>query len=245
MNGLSKDSAIIKLQKVSKTIRKKTLLHPLTYEVKRGNILALCGGNGAGKSTLIRLITGLLKPTSGQIKFNITPDDKSKKAVVHRMGYMPDNFNFQPNLTAKEIIRFYAAIKGVAKQAYEQVLKDVGLLEKQDVKVGTFSKGMAQRLLFAQALLAQPPLLILDEPTNGLDPYWNEQFCQTLLAAKQKEQTVIFSTHDLYIAEKVADGVIFMHDGQVISQFNMADNSESNLNELYRDAYFKKVKNSR
>lgn len=230
---MSTENVIINLEHVSKTIKGKTTLHPLTYQIKQGKILALCGGNGAGKSTLIRMITGLVKPTTGKVRFKLTDYHKC------RIGYMPDHFTFQPSLTAQEIIRYYGKIKRVNNHRYEEVLDKVGLLAKQDMKVGTYSKGMAQRLLLAQSLLDEPRILILDEPTNGLDPYWIEQFSQILLNGKGKGQTIIFSTHDLHIAEKVADEVIFLRDGKITSQGPIENYQTEGLHETFQKIYYR------
>lgn len=150
----------------------------------------------ARKSTLIRLITGILKPTTGHVRINQLDRNKYKKRFSEQFGYMPDNF--QSSITTKEKISFYAQIKNISKQRYAEVLREVGLLDKLNVKVGNFSKGMNQRLLLAQALLAKPSVLILDEPTNGLDPYWIKQFANLMLHAK-KENTQLFSSLITYI----------------------------------------------
>src|SRR5699024_10864175 len=130
---------------------------------------ALCGGNGAGKSTLRRLITGLLKPTTGHVTINGKTRKSNKRDFSKEFGYMPDDFKFQTSMTAKETIQFYAQIKNIDKKRYKEIMQEVGLLDKLNVKVGKFSKGMKQRLLLAQALLSNPNILILDEPTNGLE----------------------------------------------------------------------------
>lgn len=232
------NNIMLEINNVSKKIKKKTLLYPINYTLNKGKILALCGGNGAGKSTLIRLITRIHKPSTGKVIMNQYNENKHNKPDVKPFGYMPDNFTFQHSLTAKEIMSFYARIKNISKQKYEEVLHEVGLLDKQNVKVGTFSKGMAQRLLLGQALLNEPSLLILDEPTNGLDPYWIQQFCKLLLKAKKNGQTVIFSTHDLHVAEKIADEVIFLHNGRVMSKGPISKYREMGLYETFQQIYF-------
>src|SRR5699024_11479796 len=108
----------------------------------------------------------------------------------------------------------------------KDVLQSVGLSEHQEKLMGAFAKGLRQRMLLAQALLTKPPLLILDEPTNGLDPYWVQTFRKMMIQAKQTGQSVIFSTHDLQVAEESADEVIFLHNGEVLSK----DTTENNQN---------------
>src|SRR5699024_6539092 len=177
---------------------------------------------------------------------------QDKQAFAHQFGYMPDDFQFQETLSARETIHFYARLKNVDKKRTKDVLQSVGLTEHQDKLMGAFSKGMRQRMLLAeaatltvlaqvafavslllmeassigmrqrmllaQALLTKPPLLILDEPTNGLDPYWVQTFSKMMIQAKQTGQSVIFSTHDLQVAEEIADEVIFLHNGEVLSK---------------------------
>ncbi len=235
---MNQSNIMVDIQGLSKAVKKKNLLSPLDYQLSKGKILALCGGNGAGKSTLIRLITGIMKPTTGHVSINQLEKGKDNKCFSEQFGYMPDHFYFQRSMTAKETIRFYAQIKNISKRRYEEVLKDVGLLDELNVKVGNFSKGMNQRLLLAQALLAEPSTLILDEPTNGLDPYWIKQFCELMLQAKENGQTIIFSTHDLHIAEQIADEVMFLRNGEVISKGPISNYHEAGLYQTFQQLYF-------
>lgn len=215
--SMDQNNVAVTIENLSKVVKSKRLLKPLNYELLHGKILALCGGNGAGKSTLIRLITGLFKPTTGHVMMNGFHHRKDKRQYLKQFGYMPDHFEFQKSITAKETIHFYADIKNISEEKYSETLKEVGLLDKLNEKVGSFSKGMNQRLLLAQALMAEPDILILDEPTNGLDPYWIQQFSQLMINAKNNGQTIIFSTHDLHVAEQIADEVMFLSEGENIS----------------------------
>ncbi len=229
----------IKIDHISRTVKKQTLLEPISHTLESGQILALCGGNGAGKSTLIRLITGLTKPSTGQVTINGLSKAKNEKEFLTHIGYMPDDFQFQKAISAKETLTFYAKLKKIGTKRIEEVFKIVGLADKQNKKVGTFSKGMKQRLLLAQALLANPNILILDEPTNGLDPFWVKELSKLMLEAKEKGQAIIFSTHDLHLAEEVADEVIFLSDGKVISKGPVSDYAEAGLYETFQRLYFK------
>lgn len=231
----------LEIQQLSKKVKGKKLLSSLDHQLSNGKILALCGGNGAGKSTLIRLITGLIKPTTGHVTMNGLSRKDNRKAFSKQFGYMPDDFQFQKSMTAKETIHFYSKIKNINRTRYKETLNRVGLIDKLDEKVGHFSKGMNQRLLLAQALMAYPSLLILDEPTNGLDPYWVQQFCDIMLEAKEKGQTVIFSTHDLNVAEKIADEVMFLSHGEVISKGSINQYAGAGLYETFQQLYFKSI----
>ncbi|HLS65905.1 MAG TPA: ABC transporter ATP-binding protein [Pseudogracilibacillus sp.] len=240
---MEQNNVAVKISQLSKTIKHKQLLKPLNYQLSKSKILALCGGNGAGKSTLIRLIIGLTKATTGSVTVNGLSKRKNKEQFLKQIGYMPDNFHFQKSMTTKETIKFYARIKKVSEASYKEVLKTVGLFDRMNEKVGNFSKGMTQRLLLAQALLSEPSLLVLDEPTNGLDPYWIKQFCKLLIKAKENQQTVIFSTHDLHVAEKIADEVIFLHDGKVMSKGPINNYQKDGLYETFQQIYFDSLHN--
>lgn len=235
---MAQNNLAVDIKHLSKSIKKKQLIMPLDYQLSSGKILALCGGNGAGKSTLIRLITGLMKPTTGQVTINGFTRKEDNKQFLKQFGYMPDEFQFQKSMTTKETMNFYSKIKNISKTRYEEVLVEVGLHHRLNEKVGNFSKGMNQRLLLAQALLANPRLLILDEPTNGLDPYWVNQFCELMINAKEKGQTIIFSTHDLHVAEKVADEVMFLGNGKVMSKGPVNQYQDVSLYEAFQQLYF-------
>jgi ABC-type multidrug transport system ATPase subunit len=238
---MAENNKAVEIHQLSKNMKKKPLLKPLHYSLPKGKILALCGGNGAGKSTLIRLITGLIRPTTGYVKINGLTRKENKHDFTKQFGYMPDDFTFQKSMTTKETIRFYARMNHIKKKRYEEVLEEVGLLDRLNEKVGHFSKGMNQRLLLAQALLANPNLLILDEPTNGLDPYWVQQFCDLMVRAKDNGQTIIFSTHDLHVAERIADEVMFLKDGEMIHNGAIHQYLDIGLYETFQQLYFKSV----
>ncbi|WP_245864427.1 heme ABC exporter ATP-binding protein CcmA [Paenibacillus donghaensis] len=210
------DSPFVRVHEVSKVIKKQSLVEGISFEVAPGHVLALCGGNGAGKSTVLRMLAGILQPTIGEITVNQLRWSKDRKAYSKQLGYMPDDYQFSQGLTAEEALTFWAALRKVPgrKNRVEEVLTQVGLEDKRKVIVNTFSKGMRQRLLLAQALLAEPPLLIMDEPTNGLDPFWMNEFVKQLQQIKAAGQTVVFSTHQLEVAENTADQIVFLSHGR-------------------------------
>lgn len=238
---MERSNVALEINNLSKNIKKRNVLLPLDYQLKKGKILALCGGNGAGKSTLIRLIIGLIKPTTGHVTINGLHRKKDNQQFLNEFGYMPDDFQFQKSMTTKETMNFYARIKNISKSKYETTLNQVGLLDKLNEKVGNFSKGMNQRLLLAQAILANPNVLILDEPTNGLDPYWVQQFSNLMVKARDKGQTVIFSTHDLHVAENIADEVMFLSDGEVISKGPVDQYIDVGLYQTFEQLYVKTI----
>lgn len=218
---------VLTLQDVRKTIKRRTIVDGVNMTVKRGNVLALCGGNGAGKSTILRMIVGVLKPSGGSICVNGYRWADDRKAYSAQLGYMPDDYLFGQGLTAGETLSFWASLRKVSKRRTEETLAAVGLADVRNEQVRSFSKGMRQRLLFAQALLAEPPLLVMDEPTNGLDPFWMHSFVQLVQQLKSQGQAVVFSTHQLQIAEAVADDVVFLDRGRIVCEGKTAELKQS------------------
>lgn len=210
-------ASFVQVNEISKVMERKTILNHVSLNIDRGQIVALCGGNGAGKSTLLRLIAGVNQPTSGSITIGDWSWRTNRQRYAEQIGYMPDDFLFTTKLTAQETLTFWAKLRGVSQERVAEVLQLVGLFDKRDQLVPSFSKGMRQRLLFGQALLAEPALLILDEPTNGLDPYWMQTFEHLVQAVRENGQTVLFSTHQIPIAERVADQVLYMQDGSLLT----------------------------
>ncbi len=203
------------LQNVRKVYGKQTILERIDLQLQPGQALALCGGNGAGKSTLLRLIAGIEQPTSGTIRVNGLTWRGDRRRYAERIGFMPDDYRFGHGLSALETLSFWASLRKVGRARTVELLDIVGLSEVKHKLVSSFSKGMRQRLLFAQALLAMPTLLLLDEPTNGLDPYWMNTFVELVEKVTQEGLSVIFSTHQLDIADAAADRLVFLKDGRI------------------------------
>lgn len=209
---------LVVVSKINKSIKGQRLVEDISFELGAGQIVGLCGGNGAGKSTVLRMVAGILQPTSGDIRVNGLAWKKERKRFSEQIGYMPDDFQFPQGMTAAEMLSFWAGLRKLPAANVQEVLALVGLEDKRHKAVGTFSKGMRQRVLFAQAILAKPPLLIMDEPTNGMDPYWIGEFMELLKQMKRQGQTVLFSTHQLEIAEELADYVLFLNSGRVCGE---------------------------
>ncbi|TCZ70219.1 ABC transporter ATP-binding protein [Paenibacillus albiflavus] len=219
---------MIDMQGVSQKIGKQLIVEPFDYKLEQGQVLALCGGNGAGKSTIIRMLVGISQPTTGTVEVGGVKWKQDRKRYAENIGYMPDDFNFGATLTAWETIRFYAQLKGIKDARALETLELVDLAEVRHKKVAAFSKGMRQRLLFAQALLAKPALLVMDEPTNGLDPYWTATFAQLVLQLKAEGHTIVFSTHQLDVAAEAADEAIFLNHGRILSQGRVSEYRQAN-----------------
>ena len=197
---------MIQVEQVTKSFKGDRGIFDVSFTLKPGHITALVGSNGAGKSTIINILTNLLKPDSGEIKRQSTD-----------VRYMPDDIDFPDTLTAEEIIRFLGGLKKVPETRQAELLEKVGLSEAKKLKVGQFSKGMRQRLNLAQSLMGDSELYILDEPTNGLDPYWIAYLKTMLKEERANGQIVLFSTHLLSLAEEIADQVILIHDGRILA----------------------------
>lgn len=208
------DEPLMIAEGIGKKIGARTLVEPIDLRIDKGEALALCGGNGAGKSTILRMISGIARPSSGSIRVGGWTWSGNRQAFAKQIGYMPDDYAFSQIMTAMEALSFWAELRGVSKARVLETLDVVGLKEKRNDNVQTFSKGMRQRLLFAQAILAKPPLLLLDEPTNGLDPYWMDEFAAKIRELKREGHAVILSTHQLTVADAIADAVVFLNEGR-------------------------------
>lgn len=220
-------SMIVEGKNLVKKYSKEQGLLDVSFTLQEGRIIALAGGNGAGKSTLIRLLIGEEKPNSGELHW----------AKERSIRYMPDDVNFPPTLRAIEILQLLAGLKKISSEEIEKVLKRVGLWEYRKQRVRQFSKGMRQRLNLAQALLGHEQLLILDEPTNGLDIRWIAELKNILQEQKDAGKTILFSTHLLSFAEELADDVLMLHEGKVLKQGNiqtvLKESKTMHLEELF------------
>ncbi|WP_366296096.1 ABC transporter ATP-binding protein [Paenibacillus sp. AN1007] len=208
----------VSVNELGKRIKNQTIVDDITFRLGSGHVLAVCGGNGAGKSTLLSMLAGILKPTSGEIMVNNVSWSQDRKQYANQIGYMPDDYQFSQGLTAEEALLFWASLRKLPRERVREVLVMVGLDQQKHKRVTTFSKGMRQRVLFAQAMLARPALLIMDEPTNGLDPFWMQEFVHLLRDIKQEGHMVVFSTHQLEVANDIADQVLFMNQGRNVGE---------------------------
>jgi ABC-2 type transport system ATP-binding protein len=187
----------------------------LTFEP---GIVGLLGPNGAGKSTLMRLITSILEPTEGTVYWNGTDTIENPQAIRSAVGYLPQSFGVYPNLTAREFLSYLASIRGVgdAKARIDDLLDLVNLSQDRDRRLGDFSGGMRQRVGIAQALLAEPDLLVVDEPTVGLDPEERVRF-RNILADLADQRIIILSTHVVSDIEATASDIALLNDGKILA----------------------------
>lgn len=208
----------LQLQDLCKQYGTKCAVNHINANLAPG-VYGLLGANGAGKTTLMRMICGVLKPTSGSIRLNGKTIGELGEQYYSHLGYMPQDFGFYPDFTAGEFMLYMAAVKGLdaktAKKRTEQLLHMVNLQEVANKKIKSFSGGMKQRLGIAQAELNHPSILILDEPTAGLDPKERVRF-RNLISDFAKEKIVILSTHIVSDVSYISDYILMMKSGQFL-----------------------------
>ena len=220
-------NSIVKLNSVTKCYGDFTALDQVNLELKQGEILGLLGHNGAGKTTTMKLILGVISASQGEVSlFSESPTGAHADRLRRNMGYLPENVSFYPQLTGREVLRYFAQLKGVATTEPQALLERVGLQQAADKKVKTYSKGMRQRLGLAQALLGQPRLLLFDEPTAGLDPAAVLDFYNMLDELSQQGSTVLISSHVLPGIEKHIDRAAILGNGKLIACGSLAELSD-------------------
>lgn len=208
----------LELKNITKKYSKKTALSDVSLNLKNG-VYALLGPNGAGKTTLINIITGLLMPTSGTVLFNGTAIGKNMQEYINKIGYLPQYPQFYKNFRADEFLRYMAVMKGIEKKRIDslvnELIEKVNLTNDSHRYIGQYSGGMRQRLGIAQALLNNPEILILDEPTAGLDPKERIRF-RNLISQLSENRIVILATHIVSDVESIAKEVILLKNGEVL-----------------------------
>ena len=200
-------------------------LGPLSLEVEPGEIFGYLGPNGAGKTTSIKLAMGIIRADSGEIRF--FGREGRGTQLRHRIGFLPERPYFYQHLTAFELLDFYGELFGISRRVRRgramDLLEMTGLAEFADTRLAKFSKGMLQRAGFAQALINEPEVVILDEPLSGLDPTGRRQIRDLIVALRSSGKTVFFSSHILQDVEMICDRVGILLDGQLLRAASMAE----------------------
>jgi Cu-processing system ATP-binding protein len=206
---------------VTKRYGTATVVNGLRASIGQGEVTGLLGHNGAGKTTLIKLVLGLIRPTAGSISVFGRP--AGSREVRARIGYLPENVAFYGNLTGREVLEYFARLKNAPHEDCTTLLERVGLEAAAGRAVRTYSKGMRQRLGLAQALLGSPELLVMDEPTTGLDPMASQQFFGLIGELKAQGRTVVISSHLLGELEPHIDNALILREGRLVAQGTLAD----------------------
>jgi len=233
---------MIDVKGLVKTYGAKRAVDGVSFSVKRGEILGFLGPNGAGKSTTMKMITGFLRPDSGTAIVDGIDVSKDPVAVKSRLGYLPENAPAYPEMTVAEFLGFIAEVRGFreAPARKAQVERAITLTHLESVRsqtIETLSKGSKQRVGFAQALLHNPPVLILDEPTDGLDPNQKNEV-RLIIKNMAAEKAVILSTHILEEVEAICTRVIIISRGKIVADETpkqlLARKAGARMDEIFR-----------
>lgn len=200
----------IQVQKLRKSYKDREVLKNISFEIKEGSICGLLGINGAGKSTIMKIIFGLENADSGAVIFN-----GGKNAGIYEIGALIETPAIYMNLSAFDNLKTRALLYDISDERINEVLNLIGLSNTGKKKAGSFSLGMKQRLGLGMAIITSPDLLILDEPTNGLDPDGIKELLNLMISLKKSGMTILLSSHQLYEVSKVADKIVILHDGQI------------------------------
>jgi ABC-2 type transport system ATP-binding protein len=226
----------LKIDRLTKQYKNKIAVDRLSFTLRQG-VTGLLGANGAGKTTLMRMLCGILTPSSGEITYDgVSVTEESYRNIL---GYLPQEFGYYPEFTGQDFLVYFGALKGLERRAAhtraDELLSLVGLSQVGRKKIKTYSGGMKQRLGIAQALINRPEVLILDEPTAGLDPKERVRF-RNLIEAIGQNSIVLLSTHIISDIENIADRVIMMKSGQIVWSGDCRDEN-GDLEALYLEKF--------
>jgi len=214
---------------LSKQYGKKTAVSNVSFSVEKGQIYGFLGPNGAGKSTIIKMLTGLVFPTSGE--GTVLGKPLGNVDARKKMGYLPELFRFQEWMTAEDLLNFQSGLYSLKKspERNKRILTRVGLAGQEKYKIGSYSKGMQQRIGIACALLCEPELLLLDEPTSALDPVGRKDVRDMIVSLKNEGVTVFLNSHLLSEVEAVCDTITIINNGVLVKSGDMKELLEEKL----------------
>jgi len=221
-------SVVIETRDLTKRFKDVLAVNSLSMSVRKGEIYGFLGPNGAGKSTTIKMIMGLFHPTSGEALINGRPVSAGGVDLRKDIGFLPERISFYDNLTPTQTLDFFCELRGADKGIVPSLLKDVGLEGAAGRKVGTFSKGMTQLLGVAQAMIGNPSIYIMDEPTGGLDARWVKMVRDKLKALNEQGATIIFSSHILSEVQALCHRVAIIDKGSLVAE-DTIDNISGHL----------------
>lgn len=208
-------TAAVQIDHVTKTFGQQRAVDDLSLAVPTGTIYGFIGPNGSGKTTTLRMIMRILHPDEGQIQ---VLGEHHLSAATDRVGYLPEERGLYKQMSVRDVLRFYAALKGVydSRELIASWLERMGLAAHAHKKVQALSKGMSQKVQFIATVIARPDLVLLDEPFSGLDPVNGEVIRAAILDLRNQGTTVIFSTHDMAVAEKMCDFIFMIYKGRKV-----------------------------
>jgi ABC-2 type transport system ATP-binding protein len=217
---------MLEIEHLTRRYGAMTAVDDVSFSVARGEVVGLLGHNGAGKSTVMKMLTGYLEPTSGRIRIGELEMGRDTRAIQSRIGYLPENCPVWPEMTVVEFLEYQAALHGLAparrSAAIAAAIKRTALKDKAGAPIQTLSRGYRQRVGVAQAILHEPDIVILDEPTNGLDPTQILQM-RVLIRELALRATVIVSTHILQEVQAVCERVVILRSGRKVVDTRLAD----------------------
>lgn len=216
----------IAVKNITKLYGEQKALDNVSFSIEKGEIVGFLGPNGAGKSTMMKIITGYINASEGEVFVNNFDVSTHKLELQKSIGYLPENNPLYLDMYVKEYLQFNASVHKIQKSAIEEVIVKVGLTPEAHKKINQLSKGYRQRVGLAAALLHNPEVLILDEPTTGLDPNQLAEI-RSLIKEVGKDKTVLFSTHILQEVEAVCDRVILIHNGRIIADKKLKEFTEN------------------
>lgn len=209
------------VENLNKSYQSKKAVDHLSFAVTKGEIIGLLGPNGAGKSTTIKILSTVLKPDSGKVVIAGHQLQSEKKQIKKLLGVVPQDLAIYEEISAEKNVRFFASLYGAAgaclNEQVSMALKTVGLYERRKDKPKIFSGGMKRRLNIACAIAHQPDIIIMDEPTVGIDPQSRNHILESILSLRERGATIIYSTHYMEEAEAIADRILILNDGTVIA----------------------------
>ena len=243
---------ILNIDKLTKRFGLLTAVKDLSFDIQKGNVYGILGPNGSGKSTTLGMVLNVVNKTSGNFQWFDGKTDTHE--ALKKVGAIIERPNFYPYMTAKQNLKLVCKIKDISPDKIEEKLEVVGLLERKDSKFNTFSLGMKQRLAIASALLNDPEILILDEPTNGLDPQGIHQVREIIKKIAAGGTTILLASHLLDEVEKVCSHVVILRKGEKLYSGTVdemhashgffelkADNDQALMNFLEKDPAFQKI----
>lgn len=245
---------LIEVRHLEKSYLKKQVIHNISFSIKKGEILCLLGPNGAAKSTTINILCGALSYDQGEILYHEEKIEKNLSNYKEKLGIVPQELALYEDLSAENNIQFFASLYGLKgkklKDGVDFALKSVGLMEHRKEKVETFSGGMKRRLNIACAIAHEPELLIMDEPTVGIDPQSRNHILEAIQKMRQEGMTILYTTHYMEEVEEISTRIIIMDHGRIIAEgtkeslkdrkkekeilIQLANSSNLSLSELYQ-----------